>query len=440
MARSLALALHLLTAAGGEADAAPREPRPEGTVIWFHVGASESLAALAPVARRLSGLRKGLRVVVTGPATPAEPAGAAAGAAAGMTAGTADGRDAQGPGLPGAIADPGPGTTVAGMRAFLSHWRPDAILLSGAGLPAVAVAEAAARGIPMVAVNLRPAIGFGPRAIWQRALARALLPRLGRIMVADSADADQLSLIARGQATIDVSGRIEDTPDPLPCNEAEREALATLIRSRPVWLAMAGPATEDEAVFAAHAAALRLAHRMLMILVPDDSARVPEIAALCRAQGWTVALRARDEEPLPEVEVLIADGDSELGLWYRLAPVTYMGGTLSGTVPGRSPLEAAALGSAVIAGPSQRGHAAAYARLTEGRALRLVRNAASLGEALGDLIAPDRAALLAHNAWIATSGGAEVADRVAEALAALIDRRRGAGAPKATPAPADGAA
>ena len=47
-------------------------------------------------------------------------------------------------------------------------------------------------------------------------------------------------------------------------------------------------------------------------------------------QGWNVALRAADQEPEPEVEVLIADSPAELGLWYRLAPITFLGGSLSG--------------------------------------------------------------------------------------------------------------
>ena len=43
-------------------------------------------------------------------------------------------------------------------------------------------------------------------------------------------------------------------------------------------------------------------------------------------------------------------------------------------------------------------------------------------EASGDLIAPDRAATLAHNAWVAASGGAEAVNAVAALALRLLDR------------------
>lgn len=108
-------------------------------------------------------------------------------------------------------------------------------------------------------------------------------------------------------------------------------------------------------------------------------------------------------------------------MWYRLAPVTYLGGTLSGGAT-RSPLEAAALGSAVVAGPEHGVEAGRLARLAEARALSPIRDAAGLAGAVGELLAPDRAALLAHNAWMVTSGGSEVTERIAEAIVAELDR------------------
>ena len=49
--------------------------------------------------------------------------------------------------------------------------------------------------------------------------------------------------------------------------------------TRPVWLAVDVPAAEEAAVIAAHRAALRLAHRLLLILVPQEAARAADLAA-----------------------------------------------------------------------------------------------------------------------------------------------------------------
>ena len=57
-----------------------------------------------------------------------------------------------------------------------------------------------------------------------------------------------------------------------------------------------------------------------------------------------------------------------------------------------------------------------------------MRDADSLADALADLIAPDRVAALAHNAWAVTSGGAGVAEAVARTLLAQLDKSSGASA------------
>ena len=131
----------------------------------------------------------------------------------------------------------------------------------------------------------------------------------------------------------------------------------------------------------------------------------------------------RDVEPEPdgETEVFLADGGGEYGLWYRLAPVTFLGGTLLGEGCSRDPLEAAALGSALITGPKAGAHGAAHQRLARARAVRSILTPADLADAAGDLLAPDRAARLAQAAWAASSDGAEATDQVLAAIRAVMD-------------------
>ena len=61
-------------------------------------------------------------------------------------------------------------------------------------------------------------------------------------------------------------------------------------------------------------------------------------------------------------------------------------------------------------------------------AAREVRSPDELKEAVCELIAPDRAAVLAHNAWSVSSGGAEVTDRVAAILLRALEMRGGGAA------------
>ena len=118
-----------------------------------------------------------------------------------------------------------------------------------------------------------------------------------------------------------------------------------------------------------------------------------ELAAQMEAaEGWTVAQRSLEQEPDSETEVYIPDSAAEYGLWYRLAPVSYMGGSLLGEGCARNPMEPAALGSAIVYGPRPGDYGTVFGRLGAAQAARAVGSASDLGEALSDLLAPDRAA------------------------------------------------
>jgi 3-deoxy-D-manno-octulosonic-acid transferase len=407
MKPSLSLGLYLLFAAGGSAPAVRRPDRPVGPLIWLHAASPDQADAVTQIARRIARGGSPARLLVTF-GFPFD----------------SNGLDLP----PTALTDMAPADRRGPVQDFLAHWQPDAALIAGSRFPPVLVTELHATGVPLYGVLSGGEVARLPFAPWKRSLLGAIVARFTEVLAPDEAMAGRLAALAGPGPEIEASGPVEDVADPLPATEAEREALATLLRARPVWLAMSVPEDELEAVIAAHAQAMRHAHRMLLICVPRDMGATDRFEAAFTTEGWEVAQRARDEEPLAEVQVMLSDGETELGLWYRLAPVTYMGGTLGKTGAGRSPMEPAALGSAVVCGPHPGPHGAAYGRLAAARASRLVRDSAALAAAVADLIAPDRAAQLAHNAWTASSGGAEVADRIARSLVDAATRPKAGGA------------
>lgn len=315
-----------------------------------------------------------------------------------------------------------------GRRAIarlLAQHRPDLVLLLGADLPPELIVEAGAAEIPLILADARFGAPQLRRWRFRRGMFAALMARFSRIFVEDQASAAIIARLHAPAAQVEVTGPLTEPPEPLGCSEAERVSLATLMQARPAWLATSVPQAEIAAVVGAHEAALRHAHRMLLILVPDDPASGPALAESLAAQGWSVARRNLEGEPDEDVQIFIADDPTEYGLWYRLAPVSYMGGTLrGGAAAPRAPFEAAALGSAVLHGPQAGDHAAQYARLTEARAARLVSAETGLGDAVADLIAPDKAAILAHNAWAVTSGGAGVAEALTRRILEQLETRR----------------
>jgi len=355
---------------GAEADV-PAAARPEGPLVWLHATTSEARASATQLARHISRARPGLWVLLSEPgAEPSLNAAPSPGSAGGSNARTAS----KTPKIVPAAAPTGDNPATA--RAFLDHWHPDltvfvasSSLASGTApfLPATLIEACHAKGRPMVLCDGRFSPVLAQRWSLKRPLLRALLGRMAVLMVQDQASAAALSRLGIPAERIETPGAISETAEPLPCSEPERALVASALHARPVWLAMATPAAEELPVLAAHALALRHAHRMLLILVPEDHSHSATLADRLRADGWSVARRTQEGEPDDETQILIADDPTEPGLWYRLAPVTYMGGTLSGAgIAARSPLEPAALGSAILHGPRTAPFAADYARLGRG--------------------------------------------------------------------------
>ncbi len=418
MGQSLGLALYLLTRSRlprpRRPSDEPARPRLKGLLIWLAVPGPDAVPAVAELISRIKAEQGDIGFLVTLPPAPSEPA------------------------LPhGTHVIPPPADTLPQVREFLDHWQPDlAVFVQGNLMPAL-IDQTHARRIPLFLIDGQPGTVARTWAHWNLGMSRSLLQRFDRILAQDAAAARQFRRMGAPAWRLEVAGKLEASFAAMPCTEAERNAMAGFLRSRPVWLAVSVPEREEVSVINALRLALRLSHRLLLILVPEDPGRGPALADMIETElGLSVSLRSLDEDPDEEDHIYIADTEGEFGLWYRLAPVCYMGGTLLGGSRPRHPYEPAALGSAILHGPLTEAFSLGYSRLADASASRLARNAMELGEVVSDLLAPDRAAQLAHNAWSAATAGVEVTDRVVRMLLAALAGRGPATAKVEAKAPA----
>jgi 3-deoxy-D-manno-octulosonic-acid transferase len=141
------------------------------------------------------------------------------------------------------------------------------------------------------------------------------------------------------------------------------------------------------------------------------------------ARGLGIARRSRGERPDRATQVYLADTMGELGLFYRLAPIAFIGRSLA-RGGGQNPLEAATLGVALVVGPDTGNFAEVYERLATAGGVRIVRDAGGLAAALRDLLADPaaRTACAAAADQVAADGRGATArtlDELAPILAAL---------------------
>lgn len=314
----------------------------------------------------------------------------------------------------GATIAEDPGHSGANVQKFLDYHRPDGLLLLGSDLPHVLIEHCAEAHIPML---MAEAAFAAPSSLWpwKKLRRRADLTRLRRVLVTDQAAHD--AALAQGCPLhrIEISGQVTPTYPPLSHAKAEYVAMTEALKGRPTWLAACITAEEWPIIAAAQCEALRQSHRLMLITLPADPADGPDMAAAFEDAGLIVAQRALDEDPTEEANVYLADDPEELGQWYRLCPLCFMGSTFAGpSHAARHPFEPAALGSAILNGPQTERFAAPWRQLMRAGATQSMTKPTELATHLCALLAPDRAAQLAANAWEISTGGAGVAARIAK--------------------------
>ena len=375
-------------------------PRPAGKLIWLHAASvGESLSLLPIVERLLARLPHAQILVTTGTVTSAR-----------ILADRLPVR-ARHQFLP---LDHPPS-----VARFLDHWRPDLALWVESELWPNLILETRRRGIPMALLNAR--MSARSARGWQRArgLIAALLGGFDLVLAQDAAQAERLKALgARAADTVGdlkAAAAVPAAPGPV------LDDLKARIAGRPVWLAASTHEGEEEPVAAAHRALRERFPDLLTLLAPRHPARADQIAAAL--QDFRVARRSAGALPGPETEIYLIDTLGELGLFYRLAPIVLVAGSLGapGSIGGHNPLEAAQLGCAVIFGPDTVNCAASAGALEqEGAALRL-GEAGALAETLGRLLAdPETAAKMGAAGLAVAETNRGVIDRVLQKLEPLI--------------------
>jgi 3-deoxy-D-manno-octulosonic-acid transferase len=306
------------------------------------------------------------------------------------------------------------------MERFLDHWSPSLAVLTESELWPALITACWQKKIPLALINARMTDrsfrrwkSFGANA------ARSLLARIANVQAQDEASAKRLLELGLPENRLEVTGTLKEGSAALPHDDAELARLTAVTQGRPLWLAASTHDGEEVFAARAHAHALRSWQRLLLVLVPRHPERGPAIAAALRGAGWKVAQRSEDETIQPETQVYVADTLGELGLWYRLCPVSFVGGSLV-PVGGHNPFEPAALGSAILHGSHVENFSEIYDRLTLAKGARLVDDP-GLGTALSAALEPDEAARLAHAAWEVCSSGADVTEKVLDLLFAMLD-------------------
>mgnify|MGYP001038046216 CR=1 FL=1 len=408
MGRSVSLAAYMLFSRYGERWFARKldanterrgvasTPRPDGPLIWVNVTSVSSADAILALCWRLLSQNPSLNCLIT---TPSDTVAQAL----------------QGQMPPRTVHQYTPVDATPCIAAFLDHWKPDLSVWTEAEFQPAFIVQTKRRNISIIYVDaLMSAQSFRRYRLFKGMFA-SLLQRFDHILTQDAHSKKYLQNLGAPAGKTATSGRLNGGLSPLPHDETQRKALARAIGGRAVWLAALTHAGEEETIIAAHKVARRSYPELLLIIAPRQPERGDAIADMLHGQDYTVAQRSKSQQIDRQTDIYVADTPDEMGLWYRLSPVSFIGGSLVSN-GGHNPLSAAALGSAILHGPQVTDFAAAYDTLLAADACIPVTDGADLAKNLEAALSPERAAQLATAAWGAFGEDDTATDRVFDLL------------------------
>lgn len=347
----------------GERRGLSRDVRPHGPLVWIHGASVGEVLAAAALIGRLRDLN--LRILLTsGTVTSAAVVAKRF--------------------PPDVIHQYVPYDSPRYVARFLDHWKPSLALFIESDLWPNLILAGATRRVPMVLINGRMSPRSFPR--WRRMYGTisALLSRFDICLAQSKTDAERFS--ALGGRDVVTTGNLKlDVPAP-PADAAKLERLMAMTRGRPIIVAASTHPGEDEMLVAAHRSLAGFFPQLLTVIVPRHPDRGASIAGLITASGLKPALRSREELPTAATDVYVADTMGELGLFYRLSRIVFMGGSLI-RHGGQNPIEAIKLGAAIVHGPHVFNFADVYEALDGSGGARPADTQEALVKQLGQLLA-----------------------------------------------------
>lgn len=380
------------------------QPRPSaGPLVWLHAASvGESLSVLALITRMGQILPTAHFLITSGTATSAK-----------LVAQRLP---------PRTVHQFAPLDAPRPVKRFLNHWQPDAAIFVESELWPQMLRRTHATGARMALVNARMSektVAFW--AEWPQA-ARYIFDVFALILTQNDAMAQNMIRMNAPAERVARGVNLKSMSGPLPVDASALQEVRTTLADRPIWVASSTHEGEESAVLSAHRQLLKRFPGLCLILAPRHPERGDIVEQLIASDGLSYRRRSRGEAP--GGQVYLADTMGELGLWYEMAEIVFLGGSLL-PIGGHNPFEVAQAGAAVLTGNHVAAFAETYALLETEGAARIIADGDDLAARVAVLLTdPDELAAMTSAAQRFTATQDDQLDAIATRLITALELDR----------------
>lgn len=379
----------------------PTKPRPDGRLIWLHGASVGESISMLPLINRLLEIYPDAHVMVT--------------------TGTTTSAEVMAKRLPErAFHQYLPIDNPVFSARFIRHWQPTIALWFESEFWPAMLSTIKRRNIPLILINGRISNKSFKR--WQQFdfIIKEILDCFTACLGQSEEDAYRLRALGAKDAMC--LGNLKYAGLPIPVDEDKKKEIQKEIGERPVWL-ISSTHHDEEAKIGRFLKELQKKHPgLLTIIAPRHPTRGVEVRNTLRDEyGLNTSLRSANEQISQQTEVYIADTIGEMGIWYELCPIVFIGGSL---IPhgGQNFMEPSRCRDAVIVGPHMHNFTDAMNRAKKADAIIQVNDVIDLIDMVNQLL--DNKELLEAKRSLAynwATSEAKVLDGIAEKIQGYME-------------------
>lgn len=377
----------------------PLKKRPDGKLIWLHGASVGESVSMLPLIQRILETYPDAHVMVT--------------------TGTVTSADVMNKRLPErAFHQYIPIDNPIFTTRFVKYWHPDVALWFESEFWPAMLSSIKRKNIPLILINGRISNKTFKR--WQQFdfISKELLGCFSLCLGQSEEDAYRLQVL--GAPVSMCLGNLKFSGLPLPIDEKAKGEFKQQLGARRLWLASATHDDEEVKIAKIHQRLKQKFSDLLTIIVPRHPQRGPEINTKLSDLGLKTALRSAESPLKSSTDIYIADTIGEMGMWYDVAEIIFIGGSL---IPhgGQNFMEPSRVRDAVIVGPHMHNFTDAMNRAKKADAVIQINDTIELQEQV-ELLLENKELLeakksLAYN-WAASE--AKVLDGIMDKVKGFI--------------------
>ncbi len=240
------------------------------------------------------------------------------------------------------------------LKRFFDHWDPKIALFSELDIWPLRVSEVKKRKTPILLINSRMNEKKKRTRKWLGTSFSETLKAFDHIFLQDESSRSHFVEFGVDERKMTVRGPLKSAGTIFQDSSATEKKIKKILQGKLIWTAASLHQREEIEILEAYKLAKRKLENLVLVMVPRSIEYSKNTKEKAKMYSDGVILRTKnDHMPGKNTQIIVVGRIGELGLWYKLSLISFIGNSLNykEIKTGKNPYEALQAKTAVIHGP-----------------------------------------------------------------------------------------